>query len=139
MHSHARTAIVTAIITAIAVGLPTFFFAHYCVGPNPDDGNPVGFRLTGLVKLSASPAPGCVAGKACWIEIDLQMPNPVPSPSPAPSSCPFSNQCATFTGSMNAISYDWNGVRHPVAATAPSERRQTYGTIYISQKSPPPR
>lgn len=129
-------AVVPSILGGLVVG-GGVVYALWCQPPTPNDGNPIGFRLTGSVTLigptpSTTALQSCAASKKCTVMIDLKLP-PKTATKPTPSaSCAPNDTCLQFTGGTNVNSVDWNGNPHP-AAPPPEAIANSSGTISISK------
>lgn len=131
-----KTASTLSIVIALIVGVIVGKFAFSMSGPPTQDGNPIGFHVTGNVSpQGAQPAvaalTNCVNHKNCTISIDLQLPKSAPMAN-TPAPCAANSTCLQFTGSTQVNSTDWNGQKHPAAGFPPEALKNSSGTIAIS-------
>jgi hypothetical protein len=110
-----------------ALSAVVFFVVGYAVKscPKPDDGNPIGSHLHGLVKVKRSGAPQCLKSGKCHLYVDFTTTRASATP-PASASCPrLPGECLQFSDQMDIQTVD-DTTSHP------DETVNATGTVVLS-------
>jgi len=109
------------------IAIVFFFVGHYScfLGICPEDGNPVGYHLHGLVKIvngkniDLSNCPSTDTPQDCTLILNLSLGKNGAVPTDTPTPCPGGSNCVNFTGTtMQESSADSNVVHTPEPVNA---------------------